>query len=117
MHLVLSLFTIKFIKKKFIPLYQQFRRTFFILAYKIKIFIYLNVVKFSIIYSLIFIILPFAEIINFFEKYFKAFYLHYYINTVCEICLCFLLSILLFPVKISFLYYLPVFYDYNNRKS
>ena len=24
MHLVLSLFTIKFIKKKFIPLYQQF---------------------------------------------------------------------------------------------
>ena len=121
MHLVLLLFTIKCIKTKFIPLYRQFRfeqskRTFFILAYKIKIIIYLKVVIFSIIYSLIFIILPFAEIINSLDKYPIAFYLHYYINTICEIILCFILSILFFPVKISFLYYLPVFYDYNSRK-
>ena len=121
LHLVLLLYTIKCIKLKFIPLYRQYqfekrRKTFFVIGYKLKIIIYLKILIFTIIYCLVFILLPFIEIIYSLNKYAEAFYYSYYFNAGCEMFLGFILSIMYFPVRISFLYNLPVYYDYNSRR-
>ena len=121
LHLVLLLYTIKCIKEKFIPLYRQYqfekrRKTFFVIGYKLKIIIYLKILIFTIIYCLAFILLPFIEIIYSLNRYAEAFYYNYYFNASCEMFLGFILSIMYFPVKISFLFYLPIYYDYNSRR-
>ena len=121
MHLVLLLYTIKCIKEKFIPLYLQYqfekkRKTILSIGYKLKIIIYLKILIFTIIYCLVFILLPFIEIINSLNKYAEAFYYNVYFNVGCEMFLCFILSIIYFPVRISFLFYLPIYYDYNSRR-
>ena len=121
MHLVLLLYTIKCIKLNFIPFYRQYqfekrRKTFFAIGYKLKIIIYLKILIFTIIYCLVFILLPFIEIIYSLNKYAEAFYYNYYFNVGCEMFLGFILSIMYFPIKISFLFYLPVYYDYNSRR-
>ena len=121
MHLVVLLYAIKCMKEKFMPLYRQYkfekeRKTFFTIAYKLKLIIYSKILLFTFIYCLVFIILPFIEIAYSFNKYAEAFLFNYYINASCEMFLCFILSIMFFPFKISFLFYLPIYYDYNSRK-
>ena len=120
-HIVLLLYTIKCIIKRFIPLYKQYLfekrfKTIIAISYKVKLYVYSKIIIFSLIYSLAFILLPLFVKIFSINDYAEVFYYNYYINVGLEIFLGFILGILFYPVKITVLYYLPVKYDYNSKK-
>ena len=120
-HIVLLLQTIKCIKRRLIPLYNQYLfetklKTILAIDYKAKLIIYLKIVIFSLIYNIGFIILPFIEIYLSIPDLAQVFYYHYYINVGLEILYGNILGILFYPLKVSVLYFLPIKYDYNSRK-
>ena len=120
-HIVLLIYTIKCIKKRFMPLYYQYLfekqlRTILAIGYKAKLIIYSKIIIFSLLYSIGFIILPIIEMSFDIHALAMAFYYRYYINVIFEIFLSFFLSIIFFPAKITVFYYLPIKYDYNSRK-
>ena len=120
-HIILLLYTIKSIKKRFIPLYKQYLfetklKTILAIAYKAKLMIYSKIIIFSLLYSIGILILPIIEMNLSIHEMAQVYYYHYYINIALEMLFGFILSIIFFPVKITVFYYLPIFYDYNSRK-
>lgn len=119
-HLVIFIYAIKSFITKLIPLYRQYKfeeslRNFFAIGYKAKLIIYLKIIIFSLIYCSLFFILPFVEIWYSLHRYTKGFYFVYYINTAFEMFLAFIIAIIFFPSKITFFYYLPIYYDFDSR--
>ena len=119
-HILLLIHLIKSIKKKFIPLYKQYKiekrlRTIFAISYKIKLIIYIKILAFGFIYCIAFILLPFIEIIYSLNHYIEIFYYNYYFNIGLELFFELMVGVIFFPLKLSILYYLPIHYDYNSR--
>ena len=120
-HIVLLLYTIKCIIKRFIPLYNQLLfeqklKTILVISYKAKLMIYLKIIVFSLLYSIGFLILPIIEMNLSIHYMAQVFYYHYYINVALELFFGSILSIIFFPVKVSIFYYMPIIYDYNSRR-
>ena len=63
-------------------------------------------------------LLDFKFKIIFLYDFADAFYCNYFMNTCLEIILVFILTIMFFPQNLNLLYFIPVFYNYNdyNRK-
>lgn len=120
-HIVLLLYTIKFFKEKFKPLYSQYKfeqnlRNVLAISYKEKLKIYGKVLVFSLIYSIAFIILSFVDIMISMGDFARSFYYCIYSNVVLELFLCLIMSILFFPIKVNRFYFLPIIEDYNNKR-
>jgi hypothetical protein len=120
-YIILLAFIIKAIIKIFIPLFRQFRvesELGNILAklYKIKLFFHGKIIAFSLLYSIGFILFPFIEMIYNVHNYAKVFYYNYYFKIILEMFFGILFAVLFFPMKVSFLYFVHIYFDYENIK-
>ena len=50
------------------------------------------------------------------HNYAKVFYYNYYFKIILEMFYGFLFAVIFFPMKVSFLYFLPIYFDYENIK-
>ena len=120
-HIILLVFIIKSLIKIFIPLYRQFRienelRNILAKSYKIKLIFHGKIIAFSFLYSVGFILFPFIEMLYNVHNYAKVFYYNYYYKIILEMFYGFLFAVIFFPMKVSFLYFLPIYFDYENIK-
>ena len=120
-HIILLAFTIKALFKIFIPLYRQFRienelRNMLANSYKIKLIFQGKIIAFSLLYSVGFILFPFIEMLYNVHNYAKVFYYSYYFKIILEMFYGILFSIIFFPIKISLLDFLPIYFVYENKQ-
>jgi len=118
-HTTILIFGIISYFNKFMRLYKQYRfdrrlRTILTLGYRIKVIIYSKVLIFSFLYSISFIILYFAELSYSINKNCYGFYFNYSLNVALEMFFSIVLFIMFFPLKMSFFYFYPVYYDYES---
>ena len=120
-NIILLAFIIKAIIKILMPLYRQFRienglGNILAKSYKIKLVFHGKIVAFSLLYSIGFILFPFIEMKYNVHNYAKVFYYNYYFKIILEMFFGILFVVLFFPMKVSFLYFLPLYFDYENIK-
>ena len=120
-HIVLLIFIIKAIIKIFIPLYRQYRienelGNILPESYKIKLIFHGKIIAFSLLYSIGFILFPFIEMIYNVHNYAKVFYYNYYFKIILEMFYGIVFAVIFFPMKASFLYFLPIYFDFENKK-
>ena len=118
-HTTILIFGIISFLNKFIRLYKQYKfdrrlRTILTLGYRIKVIIYSKVFIFSFLYSIGFIILYFVELSYSINKNVFGFYFNYSINIALEMLFSIVLFVMFFPLKMSFFYFYPIFYDYES---
>lgn len=120
-HMILLAFIVKAFIKIFLPLYRQFRIENALAnrlgkSYKIKLIFHGKIIAFSLLYSIGFILFPFIEMIYNIHNYAKVFYYNYYFKIILEMFYGILFVVIFFPTKVSFLYFLPIYFDYENIK-
>ena len=118
-HIALLIYTYKSYESKYVPFYNQYLfeirlKSILSLFYIFKIVMYQKVIKFSFLYSCIFIGFQIYKMI-FLKDFADAFYINYTLNTGLELFLVFILVKMFFPQNLSIFYFTPVFYDYNSK--
>ena len=117
-HIALLIYTFRSYETKYLHFYSQYLfeirlRSLLSQFYLFKIVIYQKVFKFAFFYSCVFIGFQIYKII-FLYDFADAFYCNYFMNTCLEIILVFILTIMFFPQNLNLLYFIPVFYNYND---
>ena len=118
-HITILIFGIVSFFNKFMRLYKQYKfdrrlRTVLTLGYRLKVIIYIKVLIFSFLYSIGFIILYFVELSYSINKNCYGFYFNYALNICLEMFFSIVLFVMFFPLKMSFFYFYPVYYDYES---
>ena len=119
-HSILLICVIKAIKKKFIPLYNQYQfekiyKEPIFIVYKLKLLIYIKILIFTLIYSISFILLSFIELFSSFIDYAELFQYNYIANICLELFLGLILGVIFFPFKVPLYFYLRIHDIYNSR--
>ena len=118
-HTTILIFGIISYFNKFMRLYKQYKfdrrlRTILTLGYRIKVIIYSKVLIYSFLYSISFIILYFVELSYSINKNCFGFYFNFSLNIALEMFFSIVLFVMFFPLKMSFFYFYPVYYDYES---
>ena len=118
-HITILIFGIISFFNKFMRLYKQYKfdrrlRTVLTLGYRFKVIIYIKVLIFSFLYSIGFIILYFVELSYSINKNCYGFFFNYSLNIALEMLFSIVLFVMFFPLKMSFFYFYPVYYDYES---
>ena len=120
-HCTILVVTIISFCNNFNRLFKQYKfdrrlRTILTIGYRIKVIIYGKVILFSFLYSIAFILLYLIEMIYSIYLTTFSFYYNYAFNIGLEMFFGILLSIFFSSFKISFLFYYPIYYDYDSLR-
>ena len=114
-HVILLIFTIKAIKKRFMPFYYQYKieklKRINYEIYKTKLSVYIRVFIFSFLYGISFILLSFIELKYDLDLDIEIFIYNYFLNIFLEVIFFAIYGTIFFPFKIPNLYYINLHYD------
>ena len=118
-HIALLIYTYKSYDSNYFHFYNQYLfeirlKSILSLFYIFKNVMYQKVIKFSFLYSCIFIGFQIYKMI-FLKDFADAFYINYTLNTGLELFLVFILVKMFFPQNLSIFYFMPIVYDYNSK--
>ena len=118
-HIAILVFLVKMFLNNYINLYRQYRlerrmRTILTISYKYKLLLYTKIFIFSLLYSLVFIVVNIIKICSHLNYNIYGFIFNYYLNIALEQFFAIILGILFYPVRNSPAYYNQVHYKLNS---